>query len=176
MIFSVLAFIMVCLSVCIKERKKSLFVQSFNCIFEGIYDFLVGAYTATTLSILNFIRTICFIKKDNFSNRQYFLLLILFLTLAILNCIFTWQGLISLLPTIGTMIRIYCLWQSSMTLVRISGLTTGVFYGSYYVYYQSWFLVLGDIVLFIVSLISIYQYDFKKTANNRKMGEVKWNS
>lgn len=82
--------------------------------------------------------------------------------LAIINCIFSYQSAISLLPTIGTMIRIYCLWQENMTLVRISGLTTGVTYGLYYVYYNSWFLVLGDIILFIVSILSIYKYDLKK--------------
>ena len=162
MIFSFLAFLMVCISVCIKRRKLSLFVQSFNCIFEGIYDFLVGAYTGASLSVLNFIRTIFFMNKEKFSKSLYFLLLIIFLFLAVINCIFSWQGAISLLPTIGTMIRIYCLWQENMTLVRVSGLTTGITYGLYYVYYHSWFLVLGDIVLFIVSMLSIYKHDLKK--------------
>lgn len=162
MIFSILAFLMVCISVCIKRRKLSLFVQSFNCIFEGIYDFLVGAYTGASLSALNFIRTVFFMNKEKFSKSLYFLLLIIFLFLAVINCIFSWQGAISLLPTIGTMIRIYCLWQENMTLVRVSGLTTGITYGLYYVYYHSWFLVLGDIVLFIVSMLSIYKHDLKK--------------
>lgn len=162
MIFSILAFLMVCISVCIKNRKLSLCVQSFNCIFEAIYDFLIKAYTGASLSVINFIRTIFFINKEKFSKKTYFLILILFLSLAAINCIFSWQGFISLLPTIGTMIRIYCLWQENMTLVRVSGLTTGITYGLYYVYYSSWFLVLGDIILFIVSLISIYKYDLKK--------------
>lgn len=65
MIFSILAFLMVCISICIKNRKLSLAVQSFNCIFEGIYDFLVQAYTGASLSVINFIRTIfLLIKKD----------------------------------------------------------------------------------------------------------------
>ena len=162
MIFSILAFLMVCISICIKKRKLSLIVQSFNCIFEGIYDFLVQAYTGASLSALNFIRTIFFINKEKFDKKAYFLLLIIFLSLAIINCIFSWQGVISLLPTIGSMIRIYCLWQENMTLVRVSGLTTGITYGLYYVYYHSWFLVLGDIILFIVSILSIYRHDLKK--------------
>lgn len=162
MIFSILAFLMVCISICIKNRKLSLVVQSFNCIFEGIYDFLVQAYTGASLSVINFIRTIFFINKENFSKKGYFLLLIIFESLAVINCIFSYQGAISLLPTIGTMIRIYCLWQENMTLVRMSGLTTGITYGLYYVYYNSWFLVLGDIILFIVSILSIYKYDLKK--------------
>lgn len=64
MIFSVLAFIALIISICIKERKKSLVVQSTNCLFEAIYDFIISAYTGAILSIINLIRTFLFIKKD----------------------------------------------------------------------------------------------------------------
>ena len=39
MVFSILALLAVCISICIKDRKKSLYVQSLNCFFEAIYDF-----------------------------------------------------------------------------------------------------------------------------------------
>ena len=39
MIFSILAFLALVISICIKERKKSLCVQSLNCLFEAVYDF-----------------------------------------------------------------------------------------------------------------------------------------
>ena len=44
MIFSVLAFIAVIVSICIKDIKKSLVVQSLNCICEAIYDFIISAF------------------------------------------------------------------------------------------------------------------------------------
>ena len=162
MIFSILAFIFLFISICTKDRKKSLYIQSLNCFFESIYDFIVNAYTGAILSIINFIRTIFFVNKERFTKNSYLALLFIFEFIIIINCIFTWQGYISLLPTIGSMIRVYCLWQTNMKLVRISGLTTGILYGSYYLYYQGWFLVLGDILLFIISLCSIYRYDIKK--------------
>ena len=71
MIFSVLAFISVIVSICIKDRKKSLCIQSLNCIFEAIYDFIISAFTGAVLSIINFIRTCLFINKDNFSKKIY---------------------------------------------------------------------------------------------------------
>ena len=71
MIFSVLAFIAVIVSICIKDRKKSLGIQSLNCIFEAIYDFLISAFTGAVLSIINFIRTSLFINKDKFSKKIY---------------------------------------------------------------------------------------------------------
>lgn len=163
MVFSILAFVALLVSICIKNRKKSLYVQALNCLFEAVYDFIICAYTGAILSIVNFIRTFLFINKEKFNKYIYILILFLFEGITIVNCVFTWVGLISLLPTIGSLIRTYCLWQSNMKLVRISGITTGFLYGSYYIYYKSWFMVLGDLLLLIVGFYTIYKNDFKKT-------------
>jgi len=162
MIFSILAFMALILSICIKDRKKSLGVQSLNCLFEAIYSFIINAFTGAFLSIINFIRTYIFMQSEKIKRNIYVFILIMFESIIVLNCIYTWNGIISLLPTIGSIIRTYCLWQSNMKLVRISGITTGILYGLYYSYYQSWFIVAGDIILLITSIISIYKYDIKK--------------
>lgn len=162
MIFSILAFIALVLSICIKDRKESLFIQSLNCLFEAIYSFIINAFTGAILSIVNFIRTFIFIQSERINKRIYLLILVLFEGIIITNCIFTWNGLISVLPTIGSIIRTYCLWQSNMKLVRISGIATGILYGVYYSYYQSWFIVMGDIILLVTSMISIYKNDIRR--------------
>ena len=159
MIFSILAVLTLVISICIKERKKSLFVQSLSCLLEAVYDFIISAYTAAMLSLMNFIRTFIFINKNRFSKIIYRFILIFFEGIIIVNCIFTWNGTISLLPTIGSIIRTYCLWQSNMRLVRISGITTGLFYGLYYIYYQSWFMVLGEMTLLLVGIYSVLKND-----------------
>ena len=38
MVVSVLAFIALVVSLCIRDRKKSLFVQSLNCLLEALYN------------------------------------------------------------------------------------------------------------------------------------------
>lgn len=161
MIFSILAFLALVISICIKERKKSLCVQSLNCLFEAVYDFIISAYTGAVLSIINFIRTFIFINKNKINKKIYLFILIFFEGIIIINCLVTWNGLISLLPTIGSIIRTYCLWQSNMRLVRISGITTGIFYGTYYIFYQSWFMVLGDLILLVVGIYAVYKNDLK---------------
>ena len=162
MLFSVLAFLTLVISVCIKKRNKSLIVQSLSCLFESIYDFIISAYTGAVLNLINFIRTFIFINKNRINKSIYFFVLIFFEGIIIANCIFTWNGLISLLPTIGSIIRTYCLWQANMNLVRISGITTGLFYGAYYIYYQSWFMVLGYFILLSVGAYVIWKNDIKK--------------
>lgn len=161
MIFSILAFIAVIISICIKDRRKSLCVQSLNCIFEAIYDLVISAFTGAVLGMINFIRSSLFIKKDKFSKKVYIFILIIFELTILINCIFTWGGIYSLLPTIGSIIRTYCLWQSDMKYVRISGITTGIFYGSYYIYYEGWFMVLGYLVLLITGVLQVYKNDIR---------------
>lgn len=173
MIFSILAFLAVCISICIKDRKKSLYVQSLNCFFEAIYDFIINAFTGAVLSIINLIRTFIFIQKDKINKFIYLIVLFLFEGIIIINCVFTWGGYISLLPTIGSMIRSYCLWQSNMKLVRISGITTGILYGLYYIYYQSWFLVLGNVTLLIISIISFYKNDIIHQKEDKNDGNIR---
>ncbi len=178
MIFSILAFIALVLSIGIKNRKKSLGVQSLNCLFEAIYSFIIEAFTGAFLSIVNFIRTFIFMHGEKISKKTYILILILFEGIIVVNCIYTWNGFISLLPTIGSIIRTYCLWQTNMKLVRISGITSGVLYGLYYAYYQSWFIVMGDIILVATSIISIYRYDKRKKKINilvTRHGQTDWN-
>ena len=166
MIFSVLAFVALIVSICIKERKKSLIVQSINCLFEAIYDFIISAYTGAILSIINFIRTFIFINKEKIHKNIYLFILFLFEGIIIINCILTWNGYISLLPTIGSIIRTYCLWKSNMKLVRISGITTGLLYGTYYIYYNSWFMVLGDFILLITGIYAIWKNDIRRKNKN----------
>lgn len=165
MLFSVLAFIALIASVCIKERKKSLIVQSLNCIFEAIYCFIITAYTGAILSIINALRTIPFLNKEKFNKIIYLIILLLFEGIIIVNCIFTWEGYISLLPTVGSMIRTYCLWESNMKLVRFSGVIIGLTYGSYYLYHNSYFMLLGNIILLIIGIYTIWKNDinYKKS-------------
>ena len=166
MIFSVLAFLFLVISLCIKNRKKSLAVQSLNCLCEALYNFVISAYTGAILGLINFIRSFIYISKDKITKVIYIFILIFFESIIIINCVMTCQGLISIFPTIGSFIRTYCLWQSNMKLVRLSGITTGVFYGIYYLYYQSFFMVLGDIILIITGIYAIWVNDIRKKKVN----------
>ena len=162
MIFRILAVLALVISICIKERRKSLFVQSLSCLLESVYDFIITAYTAAVLSFLNFVRSFIFMNRNRINKIIYIIILIFFEAIIILNCIFTWNGPISLLPTIASVIRTYSLWQTKMQLVRMSGITTGLFYGIYYIYYQSWFMVIGEMILLACGIYLVFRNDICK--------------
>ena len=89
MIFSILAVLTLVISICIKERKKSLFIQSISCLLEAIYDFIITAYTGAVLSLVNFIRTFIFINKNKIHKIVYVIILLFFESIIIVNCVFT---------------------------------------------------------------------------------------
>ena len=161
MVVSVLAFIALVVSLCIRDRKKSLFVQSLNCLLEALYNFIISAYTGAVLGLINFVRSFIYMNKDKVNKVVYLFFLFFFEMIIIINCIITWQGYISILPTIGSIIRTYCFY-TYIYLVRLSGVTTGIFYGIYYIYYESWFMVLGDIILIITGCYALFVNDIKK--------------
>ena len=166
-IFSVLAMSALVLSITIKNRKKSLFVQMVSCALESIAYFVSGGLTGAALSAVNAIRTLFFINREKINKVTYNFILVLFLAVIIFGCFATWSGPISLLPTVGSIFRTYALWQTNMMVVRISGMTTALTYGIYCWHYDLKVLLIGDIILLFVSLISIYKYDIMKRPKTR---------
>lgn len=162
MIFSILSFIFLFISICTKDRDKSLKIQSINCIFESLYALSISAYTASLLGFVNFIRSVLFICKNKFEKFGYFILLFVFETVIILNCIITWNGIISLFPTFGSFIRTFCLWQSNMKYVRLSAIVSSISFATYYIYHNGWFMAMGYILLFMISFYSVCKNDLIK--------------
>lgn len=52
--------------------------------------------------------------------------------------------------------------------INIADNTTGISDGLYYSFYQTWFIVLGDIILLMTSILSIYKNDIKVKKKKQK--------
>ena len=104
-------------------------------------------------------------------SRTVIIQLIIFEGVIIFSCINTWAGVISLFPAFGSFIRTFCLWQSDMKLVRLSGITTAIFYGIYYIHYGSIFMICGYLLLFMTGIYSIWKNDIKNIEISTKSKE-----
>lgn len=173
LIFSVLTFVTICLSVFIKNRKEALNVYAISCLCESLYCMTVGALTGTFLGVINFIRTYLFANKDIFSKKAYFVLFLFFEFLVIFNCVITFDGLISLFPTMASIIGVYCLWVPDVKYLKISSLIKGLFYSVYYVYYDSWILVWGYMVVFLFSSYALIKCNLNSKSNFLKLIGIK---
>lgn len=146
-------------SVCVKHRRRSLQIQSISCLLESLYSLCIGAVTGAVINVINFIRSGLFIGRNRFGRWQCFAILVVFDVIIMVNCVLTWAGSVSLLPTIGSLVHTYCLWQTDMRLVRVSGVTTGLSHGAYCVIYGGWLMAPGYTVLLITGVVEIILHD-----------------
>ena len=121
LVLSVAVFATLIISISVRSRRRSLKIQSASCLLEALYSFTIGALTGAFINVINFIRSGLFVRRDEFGRFSYLLILVFFDLVILGNCLLTWAGPVSLLPTIGSLVRTYCLWQSDMRLIRVSG-------------------------------------------------------
>lgn len=157
-IFGIGALILIIISICVKRRKLSVFIQGSSCALQLIYELLIGATTAAIGEGVDVVRSALFIYKEKFSKWLYLAMLIAFEVFIVVSCIFTWDGPISLLPTIGAMLRTFAAWQSRMTLIRFAGIATGALYLPYFVYYDSPAMAIGYGILLLVGIYEVVKH------------------
>ena len=84
----------------IKSNKALFLCQMIGCIIFCVQFFIMGAYTGAVSLIINIIRNLLLVKRKDWKwvDRRSTMLVIL--ALLTLMTIYTWDGIISLLPFI----------------------------------------------------------------------------
>ncbi|MDO4271481.1 MAG: YgjV family protein [Candidatus Saccharibacteria bacterium] len=157
---SLAALVLMVASIMVKRRKLSIFIQGAGCVIQMICDVLINAIPAAIGELIDVIRSGLFIYKDKFSKNIYLLILIIFEAVIVGSCILTWEGVVTLLPMVGTMFRTYAAWQPHMSLIRIAGIVTGATYIPYYLLHGSegTILAIGYGILLIVGIYEVIKH------------------
>ena len=84
----------------IKSNKALFLCQMIGCLIFCVQFFIMGAYTGAVSLIINIIRNLLLVKRKEWKwvDRKSTMLVILALLTAM--TIYTWDGIISLLPFI----------------------------------------------------------------------------
>ena len=157
-IVSVGALLLIIVSICVKKRRLSVLIQGASCGLQFIYELLIGAFTAAVGEGIDVVRSVFFVYKEKFSSTLYSLLLVIFEAIIIVSCIITWDGPLSLLPTLGTMFRTYAAWQTRMGLIRVAGIVTGLLYVPYFICYDSVVMATGYMILLLVGIYEVIKH------------------
>ena len=129
-------------------KKKMLLCLLFDSIFCIIQYILLGAFTGACSNIISLIRVIIFSKKDTnkyLNNKSVLYAIIL---LYIIMGIITYDGVISILPSIATIIYTIVLWQDNPTKIRFG---SSIMFLMWFVYN----LAVGAYISSIVEVISL---------------------
>lgn len=169
-VFTIIMYLLLGVSYYAKDRKKILILSFLSLIANAIAYILLEAYTGLAMCIVAFIRNIVFMidenrngKRDKISKKDI-IYLIIFNVLIIVSTIFTYEGLLSLLSVIATMLYTYSVWQKKTNVYKFLGIPIGILWVLYNIYVKSIFGVILESILLVCSTTG-YIIEKKKLNN-----------
>lgn len=145
-----------------KDRRRILLLEVFDCILYSIHYFMLGAWTGGFINIIGAVRSGSFIYKNKNKFMSTNALPVIFVFLYVLNAILTWQGPITLLPTLGSTIMMLTIWQHNTKLIRRNGIIVQLLWLSYAIFVGSWVVVGTEIILIISTVSAVVRLDILK--------------
>ena len=119
-IFAIINYATLIISYQIKDNKKILIYSTIWCSFSAVSFYLLKAYTGCTMASLAVLRNILFMLDNKYGwGKNIYTLLFIILSL-IVRTIFTYDGLLSLLPVIATLLYTISVWVDDNDLKRFS--------------------------------------------------------
>ena len=134
-----------------KKRETLLFAKLMSDIAWVIHYSLISAWNAALSCGISTIREIVFInKKYKWANSKVWL--ILFIVCGIIIAIFTWHGIISVLPTLASITSVFVYWMGNPRLTRLCQIPVSVGFLLYNIANNSYMGIVNE----CLTLLSIF--------------------
>ena len=141
----------------IKDNKKILVYSTIGCSFSAVSFYLLDAYSGCAMALLAVLRNIIFmIDKDNKKSKNIASLLFV-LVILVIQTIFTYNGILSLLPVFATLLYTISVWVDNSDVYRKLGLPIEICWLSYHTYLKSIFGILFETILFISVIVGLFK-------------------
>lgn len=158
-IFIIMNYVFLIMTYQSKSRKGILIYNIVALISAGLSYICLSAYSGLAMTIVSIIRNIIFVidekkngVKDKNQAKDYIILAILYI-ISIILAIFTYNGILSMMSVVATMLYTYSVWQKNTKVYKALGIPIGVLWIVYNVYIFSIFGIILEVVLAISSII-----------------------
>ena len=152
------------------KSRKSILIVSFMALFaNGVAYVLLSAWSGLAMVFVAMIRNIIFMideKKNGKSNKitkKDIVILAVLYIISIISAIFTYQGILSMMSVLATMLYTYSIWQKKTSVYKILGIIIEIIWIIYNIYIVSVLGIIIEICLLISVIIGlIREYKSKK--------------
>ena len=130
-------------------------------IANGIYGIeylLLGAFSAASMNFLSFLRLLVYYFYTLLNIKISKWILFVFIALVLLFGIITYDGLISLLPIIITVLYTYAFWQNNLNVARIIYIVAAIIWIYYNYEVGAYVGIIGNALEITTGLISLIKY------------------
>lgn len=167
-VITVAYFAILNLSYLLKDRTKILTANFVAHIGQTVAMALLNGYTGAAMSVIMMLRDLTLLiqekrkeKGKEVSKKADLAILIITVVLMIILTIFTYNGPLSLLSVIATLVTTFSLWQKNVKMYKVLGMIAGVLWLAYNIFIMSIMGIILESTLIISSLIG-YIKDVKK--------------
>ena len=146
-IFVIIQYIFIITTYQVKTKKQIIIFNTLGALSAIISFLCLKAYSGCMMSLVSIFRNILFFRiKEKDKSKLVIVLILLFIL-----TIFTYNGILSLMPSIGTLLYTLSVWQNDTKIYKKYGVLIEMSWFLYFIYIKSLF----GIVLEGISLISI---------------------
>lgn len=146
------------ISILLKNKKNILLMQVIANGIYGIEYLLLGAFSAASMNFLSFLRLLVYYFYTSLNIKMPKWILFVFIALALLFGIITYDGLISLLPIIITVLYTYAFWQNNLNVARIIYIVAAIIWIYYNYEVGAYVGIIGNALEITTGLISLIKY------------------
>lgn len=145
----------------IKSNKALFLCQMIGCLIFCVQFFIMGANTGAVSLIINIIRNLLLVKRKEWKwvDRKSTMLVILALLTTM--TIYTWDGIISLLPFIMVAVTTIGYWTNNAQKIRLSQFIGSPCVLLYDVLIRSWGGVLNETITLLSIIISVIRFGWE---------------
>ena len=161
-IIGFIALVYTCVSI---QQNKKIRVLVYQMIANFLYflqyiflDALSGACT----SFLGLMRYIVYYQYEKNNKEKSIFILFLFSAIAIIIGVFTYNGVISLLPPITALMYTYGTWQNNLKRFRIIAVIVPICWFVYNFFVGAYVGMISTVIEFSSAVIAIYRLDIRK--------------
>jgi hypothetical protein len=149
-IIGLIAFVISLIAYHKKDKKNILNNMVISNILNLIHYLLLGAFSGCITKLLAIIRDYFIILKEKNKKLSNSVYLIVFILLYIIATIFTYNGILSILPLVAAIIYIMFIWNGNEVIIK----KTAFFCYFLWLIYNIFVLSIAGIVSNIISIIS----------------------
>lgn len=158
-IFIIISYLFLACTYQAKNRKKILIFNFASLIATGLSYAFLSAYSGLAMVFVAIIRNIIFIieekrncKNDKNGTKDYIILAVLYL-ISIVFAILTYNGILSMMSVVATMLYTFSVWQKNIKMYKLLGMPIEAIWIVYNIYIFSIFGIILESILEISTVI-----------------------
>lgn len=160
-LFGFFALVILIISFQSNNKKTLLKYQIFSSLFFAIQYLCLNAITGCLMNLMTMIRNIIY----KMFKKTPLLFVSLIIIIMIILSVFSYNGLISLLPTIAVILYSVALWQKSLKITRITEIISCSLFIIYNINVLAIIGLISTIIELLFAIIAVYKFDIKKNNN-----------